>query len=490
MSSTIEITDVGPVQQLSIPVPDHGGLVVLRGGQGVGKSTALKAVRKTLGAGRVKGLSTRDGARRGVLELGDARLTVTRARTMPKGELAVAELESRLDISALVDPGIDDPERADMTRIKALLSLSGVKADAAAYYDLVGGRERFESIGVDTDTDDPVLLATRVKRALELEARKQAKVADTETGRAKACEEQVAGVNLEAPCDEDELQRAYDEAKDALTRLEERRRVAEEDAGRRTLAEASLKKAEANYDGSTVADAQKAADDVDRVLTQADEHIEKLRKELAQAESMRHEISIQQESVHQILEAAKQHERVLEEWRATLQRVAIEDPGDKAVDAAGHALLNARRNMQEGVRVRDAKRVNLQRTGHEEKAKQANRNAQRLRDAARATDDVLSQAVPSSVLRVEGGRLVTATDRSQSEPYAELSRGEQWKIAIDLACEQLPENGLLVVPQESFEGLQPKNRKLVHEHAVKRRVTILTAEATDGELEAAEYSQQ
>ncbi len=49
--------------------------------------------------------------------------------------------------------------------------------------------------------------------------------------------------------------------------------------------------------------------------------------------------------------------------------------------------------------------------------------------------------------------------------------------------------GLIVVEQEAFESLDPANRQFVAEHARRRKVTIITAEATDGALRAELYQE-
>lgn len=48
IKETITLSNVGPIAKLDIPLPDNGGIVVLRGGQGEGKSTALRAVSRVL----------------------------------------------------------------------------------------------------------------------------------------------------------------------------------------------------------------------------------------------------------------------------------------------------------------------------------------------------------------------------------------------------------------------------------------------------------
>ena len=487
MAKTIELKDVGAIVHLSIPIPEKGGVVVLRGGQGTGKSTAIRVVSKALGAGKVAGLGTRDGSRRGTLEFGDVRLTVTKARTTRKGELEVAELESRLDISALVDPGIEDPDRADMARIKALVSLTGVKADPSAYYELLGGKEVFEAIGVSTETEDPIELAGHVKRALELRARQEEKLADVQAGHAQACVDQIADLNLSAPCDKKELELAYDQAKECLARLEERRRLAMTDADSREEAGADLEEAEQSYQGSTKEESAAERDKAVVLLQELESEVAEFQLALNESKKSRDIQRVKVESLTEKADAAESHFDTLLAWRKILQKPAFESPGDAAIQEATFRVSECREDMDDGVRVRDGKATRIRGEEHSRRAKELASYAQTLRDAARGVDEVLSQAVPSSVLRVEDGRLVTATDRSRSELYAELSRGEKWKLAIDLACEQLPKDGVLCIPQEAWEGLQPANQQLIVDHARKREVTILTGQATDGELEAIEY---
>ena len=56
---TIEITDIGPVKHASIPIPEEGGIVVLRARNGRGKTKALEAIESAMtGRGKV---DVRDG---------------------------------------------------------------------------------------------------------------------------------------------------------------------------------------------------------------------------------------------------------------------------------------------------------------------------------------------------------------------------------------------------------------------------------------------
>lgn len=488
-AAAIEIENLGPVARAEIPLPEGGGVIVLRGTHGTGKSHILRGVNRAMG-GSAKSLSAHDGAKRGSVVIGDAKLTVTRSRTQRRGELEVAEIESRLDISKLVDPQIDDEERADAVRIKALVSLSGIKADPAQYYDLVGGRDAFEVLGVDTDTDDPVLLASRVKRAIEQQARTAESVADTETGHANAAAESIDGLDFSRPSDSAELSRQYDAARDAHSKLVNRREACDKARDAKEAAKRSLAAARSEYDGQTVEQAANSRSATQERLNQAIDAKNAAERALQDA---REKLAKCQED-HNVATAefkrAEDHERAIHGWQQTIDSVDSDPPSVDDIHAAELAVEAAREAVEYGVRLRSGLQQQAKAKEHRETAKEAKKAARLLRNAAQGTDDVLSSLVPGRVLRVEAGRLVTATDRSTSELYAELSHGERWKIAIDLATEQLGSDGLLVIPQEAWEGLNDEVRTDINAHAKQHRVVILTAEVSTGELEAVEVDHE
>ena len=112
---SITIRNIGPIEELSIPVPKHGGVVVLKGRNGKGKSQALAAT-ESLIRGNGTALSHRDGSLKGEVNGFGARLTVAR-HTRRTGELDVVSLEGKLDVSQVVYPGIKEPGAADAKRI-------------------------------------------------------------------------------------------------------------------------------------------------------------------------------------------------------------------------------------------------------------------------------------------------------------------------------------------------------------------------------------
>jgi hypothetical protein len=75
-----------------------------------------------------------------------------------------------------VDPGIDDPAKADVRRIRALVQLGGTKPDISLFAAVlppgIDHRELFSAAAVEAT--DPVEMAARVKRDLEAAARREA----------------------------------------------------------------------------------------------------------------------------------------------------------------------------------------------------------------------------------------------------------------------------------------------------------------------------
>lgn len=462
---TVTIQNVGPIERLSIPLPD-AGVVVLRGRNGVGKSHALQAIDSLIARrGRPP---CRDGSDLGVVEGLGARLTIGRSLRR-SGEVEVLTLEGKLDVSRLVDPQIDDPEAADRVRIKALLQLTGQTADVTAFAEimpdgvdlgaLVPGHER---------ADDAVVLAGQIKRALEAEARRMEKQAEELRARVAVYEED--GVPADVPEDIDliraDAERGYREAVVALQVLETRQESAAQTAARQAEARRALAELEA-IGGDT-------PEELARAICELDEKIHKLEAALAIARQRRQELVARQQ------EAASRAERI-----AALRRVLSEPVhvvSDEEIAAAQARVDAAKRAFEDAVALhKQASRARELRELREQLAA-AETWATQLRDAAHATDHVLARMVAQVTpkLSVERGRLVTPTERGL-EPFGELSAGERWRLALEIAAAHVGRGGLVTVPQEAWESLDPVNRHEVAQIARELGVVIITAEADDHE---------
>ena len=157
----IELDSIGAIRSAKILIPKDGGVVVLTGRNGSGKSTALEAIQS-------RDDGQRKAARHGHVEERDRqrprRHDDRRSIGASTRELRLRLWKVELSIADLVDPGFVDPERADAKRIKALVGLS--KADINAG-DLHGFPANLTK---DLSLDDPVSAMSELRKRLNIGA--------------------------------------------------------------------------------------------------------------------------------------------------------------------------------------------------------------------------------------------------------------------------------------------------------------------------------
>lgn len=462
----IEITDLGPIAKLLIPVPKEGGVVVLQGFNGAGKTTALNAAAALMDG--EADLSVRDGAEKGsVVGLG-CEIHVKK-RTQRAGTLECARISGE-DPSLLVAPPFKDSISADRARIKALCRLARVKPSRELFAPLekiAGG-----SLPI-TLVDDVPESASRTKRAIEAKAREVEEAVARDEGRVQGLLGNVAGVDLTAPHDEAILAAAATKAVRELASIEGEATAclrASQDAER---ARHALETAKEGYKGPNAEEAILA-------LRSASAEEERLREAFGKAREAR----IAAEGA---LKAATDFQAACEGWEATIK---------KAEDSFGVSeaqLADLRRAVQEadaardrGVLIRQA--IQQKKEADDALAALAARRAEagKLREAAAACDRIVSEAISSVApagLKIVDGRLIVAHRRGEI-PFEELSHGERWTVALDVAIDAVGPDGLLSIAQDAWEGLDDQNRQAINEHAKRRRAVILTAEASLGELKA------
>jgi DNA repair exonuclease SbcCD ATPase subunit len=473
----IELQNVGPIEKLAIPLPD-AGVVVLKGRNGVGKSHALAAVDSLVsGRGRVP---CRDGAARGLIEGFGAKITIGRSQRRT-GEAEVVTLEGRLDISQLVQPPIKDEEAADRQRIKALIQLSGQSADPKTFATILPPDTSIgELVGPSEQTDDPVAFAGKLKRALEAEARRHERQMEDARSQVNALRQQLPGpvpqeATSEAACQQARL-KAEQQLQQALVRLKEletRQQIAAQQAEQVAHAKKQLAELEA---ASIREPAEYEAE-----LADLDAKIAKLQQALAALRTQREQVKKQAE------DAARLRKQI-EELRKVVEQVP-QMVGDEELTAAQQAVEEARRKHAEAVHLVGIGKMIDQIKQLAGVAAAAEKHAEAYREAAKSTDDVLTSLVAAVTrrLRVESGRLVCDTDRGV-EAFSELSPGERWRIALEIAAEQVGQGGLVTVPQEAWESLDPINRAEVACIARQVGVVILTAEADEHQEIVAEVA--
>lgn len=493
----ILIEDVGPIRSLRIPLPKLGGLIVLSGRNGRGKSIALEAADKLVSDRGT--LEPRDGMPRGEVTGCGVHLTVAR-KTTRSGELEVTSLDGKLSPADLVDPGLKSADAADAARIKALVQLVGAPADPSLFYGLLGGKEPFEAV-VSKEllaTDDVVKMAGIVKREIEKECRKQEDRAEHHFGQCVAMKKAANDVDVTIETDVAKLQSRLEAAVGEHSRLTSQVASAER---LRQQAEEAKNALAANEDAgfqdfaAEIEDLKSKTDAAGKALTAAATAWNQAQEAARKAKEVYDAAMTSEKELSRLLfQAGDRQEKQLaaiEAQRATRQTcveiiAAAEQcvsPDIIEIELAAKEVTAAREAIEQAAIARQAQqRITDANTQHELSVDHKKR-AQQLRDAAAGIDNVLSDVVAKcgTSLRVVNGRLVTETRRGDTL-FADLSHGERWTIAIDVAVDAFgPSNGhlpLLTIPQEAFEGLDPQAREAIADHAKVRGVVILTAECS------------
>lgn len=497
MTQPIELQDIGPVHDLTISL--QPGLNVLRGDNGVGKSKTLEAVGRLVGGDQK--ITRREGAVRGHIEGFGVRISVA-ASARRTGECEVESLEGRFDVGDLIDPPLKDPAAADRHRIKALLRLTGATADESLFHELLGGKEAFGQI-VSPEAgkcDDLVEMAARIKKEIEAASRKESAQAERIEAEAKACETAAEGVDPETPTDQDALQALLEAALADQAKLAERSRAAAQ-AGQTALeAKRSIAMSEAKHDGPSVQEATEAFQKAEERLSIIAEELEEANKALREAyervekiEKMRDTVQSEHREAETIKSAAERREEMLRQWKATVERFEGGDQGptDEELTEAANRVDAARQAVGMAVLGIRAKEKLAEAAEHRKAAKALREKAERLRDAARSIDSVLSDAVLCDRLNVKEGRLVVVGEDGHEKFYADLSDGERTVLAAEIsadASDRLKERsglpGIMLLPQRCYQDLSPRNRGLLHARLVALHLPCLTALADDGELRA------
>ncbi len=472
MKNEIHISNIGPIVSATIPIPSEGGVVVLRGINGSGKTHAIDAVKRL--EGEDVSLPLRDGTTRGTIDGCGVKITVS-GRTVRNGELTVGHIEGA-DPSLLVDPGISDPEAADAERIRQLCEFAKVTADPSKFHEIFGDEKQMlvmvkpDSLKKKTLPD----MASALKRDCESYARKLNDESLNLFGQATA----LIGVDKVddlAPRDVKRAQeqqtsalRAYDAAVAAHNNAASRREEYEK-------ARKDLDDAKTAYTGGNSNDIQC---DVDASQTE----IARLKDLLTKEQTRLSTLNAQ-------LNAAHEHEKFVNKCESILGTpVPVADSGE--VDRLKTALDEANNAVQLAIHTADILDRQARGRAMQREAEQKRERATHWREAGKKCTDLvqneLSRVAPQGMTVEEGRLLITHPERGRIF-FSELSLGQRNRLAMHIALEAAGTGCLIPMRQEFWEGLDPENRAGVAEQAREHKSTIITAEASDGPLRAEKY---
>jgi hypothetical protein len=485
--STIEIKNTGAVEELSIPLPEEGGVVVLTGPNGAGKDTSIEAIKSALGGKQRP--TVRDGAKFGTVSIPGVDIRIT-STVRKKGEAEVASVGGDMDYSEFVDPKLKSPAAADKARISLLCKIHGIKPDRSKFYELLGGEGAFNATASATTikADSLVDMATSLKSDLEKKARECEDKAKVESGKAVACDEQIGDVNLDACSDSSILQAALEAALCDHTKLTQQCESADEAAQRLRQARVDLDNAREQYDGPSYADCQEAEAKATEAMNEAGDEVSRLEAELEAAKAAKATADANFKTAVEAANAASRHEKFVAECEQLLATSeAVTKPTDEQLETARQAVDNAREHLEYGVLVRKAKERKDAGTKCRGEATRQMKLAGQMRAFAGGALEVLAESTGAGTFFLEedekgNPRFMVKHPKRGPTYFTDLSDGEKWRFVFWDGIALLKRRGfegtaIFPMEQRAWEGLDGANKAEVAAAAVEAKVAVITAQA-------------
>ncbi len=485
-TETIDITNPGPIEGVfSIDLSKGPGAYEFRGARGTGKTTCISSIDWL--AGHKVDVTLHDGAISGKVE-GFGAVAPIGGRKRRKGVFELDTIDAeKFSLTDLIDPPGKTPEVRDAHAIKALAVLSEAEADVKLYYDLAGGQAAFDALGI-AETNDPVLLATRVKSAFDKAGTQSARTAEAEVGHAIPLEHVPDDLDMEQSSNLTELGRVRDTARDdRMCRIASRDNgIAKENAI--AAAAGRLQQVRDEYSGPTVLDAADTQRTSIAREVEVGSRVEKLTRELEQARDALAARKTNSVAVGLEYEAAKSHAAAVEELQ-TIASQTVTYPEESVITEFNRAVERATTAYDMGVRIRDVKQNQEKAKVHREAAQKAEKGMEEARNKAGQVFDVLARSLHTQhleIFSVDGNprlfvkhprRGKTAFDRVNG-----LSDGERVDFTLRELLPHIASPGVLPIPQRIWQDLQPTDRTNLHKLAVDKGLFIFGAQVDDGDL--------
>lgn len=487
--SKISVTDAGPIEgTFSIDLSPGPGAYELLGARGTGKSTIISSIDWL--AGHKVDVTLHDGALSGKVE-GFGVVAPIGGRKRRKGDLEADTIDAeKFSLTDILDPQGKTPEVRDAMRIKALAAMSDTTADPSLYHELCGGQAAFDAIGIDVP-DDPVLLATRIKRAFDMLALAAQRTAEAEAKHAVPLEYVPDDLDMSQSSDLAELGAIRDDVRNGHQLM-----VSDRENGQqkeREIAQAAdrLAKVQSEYNGPSIQESHAAIKSTIGKEAAAKKRVEELKRELEKALATVEACRTEYHAASTTCEAAKSHAAAVEE----LQTVASQEvayPREAAIAEARETVKAATVAYDQGVRIRDVKRNQGHAKAHREAAGHAEKEAAAARNKASEVFDILARSLHTTHLEIKSvdgsPRLFVkhpTRGRCAFDQVNGLSDGERVDYTLRELLPHIESPGLLPIPQRVWQDLQPADRIRLHELAVEKNLFLFGAQVDDGELRVA-----
>ena len=505
MTEKITLTNIAKVRNLTIENPDGGGAIVLKGRNGIGKTTTLTAIEAVVNH-NAKPVVTH-GEPKGTVDAFGVTLHVGK-QTRRSGELEVAALDGKLSISDLIDPGINDREIADQHRLRALVSIITPNPDQV--------RSLVESmVGECSDVadakwygmGDPVEIVSYIKRKFEARAREFESKAEKLQAEVKR-HTLNAGERPHEPEPIDAVRAELTAAIEARASLTQAHVAWERRQQTASQTMAQVEELQANIDAMFIPDdamhvLSQAVLDCRTNLEQKQATVAELRTDVEQLEiklaALRNQLSLQENcadvaddqlrvAVKNEFESAEmmaKHNQAVESLAVLTQQLNTPDPcplNYETLSQADQRCLQAEASIAAHAAATKAWESHKQAVAERANATALESQADHARAAAASVEQALTTLVKNHMdsLVVDNGRLYLAEGERRTL-FDELSAGQRARIAVEIGLKVVGERGVIVLRQEIWEGLDPINRAELDQVAKHHHAWIITAMATADE---------
>ena len=479
--SQIDI-EAGPIDRLSLKI-DGPGVYLMRAENGAGKSIALSAVKTLItGEGKLPIGYGKEEAK--ITGLG---VTVSFGRTKRGvskfGELEVQSLEGSYSLGNFVKPANKDPLVSDAKSIKELLKISGYKVGPEVFSGLFMSEKEFnEVVQIDSISDDPVEMSSRIKRDIEEAARHYEAVFAKSKADGQVLFDSVPKEMTESEIDSpEEVDKALDCSKSRHWKLITARANGLREIKNHEEVKTKLSVMEPRLVNDILVEGQFLRQE----SVQLAARIDVAEKELSGMKQKLAAISEQIEIKLTELADAKTQNKAIDELKKTLESALPVVPSEEDIAAAGKEMESLVRRLD----VSKKKESLLEKATKARelffKAEEASLVASRYRESAAGVEKILADMVSGcgADMIVRNGRLVVNTKRGE-EFFSDLSEGQRCRIGIKLLVDSMkrrfPDDiPVCVLEQEAWEPLQPSVKNEIREIAKQEGVAIIAAEASD-----------
>lgn len=483
--SKVKIQNVQAVKYIEFDMAEgSGGVRLLRGSMGAGKSTVLTCINALLG--RKANLSAADGAQAGLIEGLGVSIKVGSKQTV-KGDTDVPSLEGRFDFSDLVEPAIKDPVARNKSRVRALVGLTGCTGQPEDFYELFGGKDDFWKIvdksGMPT-AGDILDLADYIK----LQAEAQARLYE-ERFKSDNAAWQIATVDSKGHSVSD-TPAPVKELADAFSNAQRERLAAEETIRANELQRQRNADIQQKIAAHQEAKPQRSVEDLQKLLSSAKQTVADLEAKLATAKKTL-------EEVRGMFQKAMEWEERLVELEGMVVPV-IEDRDLPKVEPLAQREQEAMTRLETAEETKRRYDAAVRAKQLSESVLHCEAEAKRLREIAAKCNEVVTSKLPKGcplqVREVGEGRskkslLCAYHDKREAWiPIDELSTGEKWEATLPIAIQAVGEGGVIPVVQEAFQALDPAGKEWVAATCKNEKVWLISAEVTSGELRVEEFA--